>query len=72
LEIPATCFTIAIILTLNCIEPLAISSFGWVTKRASVPCTETGLSGPYQYHVMLVKDDQPVGQASAIMETVHG
>ena len=34
--------------------------------------TETGLSGSYEYYVQLMKDDQPVGQASDIVAALHG
>lgn len=34
--------------------------------------TETGLSGPYEYYVQLMKDDEPVGEASDIVRAVHG
>ena len=34
--------------------------------------TETGLSGPYEYYVQLMKDDQPVGQPSDIVSAMHG
>ena len=34
--------------------------------------TETGLSGPYEYYVQLMKDDHPVGQPSDIVAALHG
>ena len=34
--------------------------------------TETGLTGAYEYYVQLMKDDQPVGQASDIVAALHG
>ena len=34
--------------------------------------TETGLTGPYEYYVQLMKDDRPVGQPSDIVAAMHG
>ncbi|MDQ2772621.1 MAG: hypothetical protein M3Y54_19210 [Bacteroidota bacterium] len=47
-------------------RPLAFDS------RSPYIDTETGLSGPYEYYVQLMKDDKPVGQASDIVAALHG
>ena len=47
-------------------RPLAFDS------RSPYIDTETGLSGSYEYYVQLMKDDQPVGQASDIVKALHG
>ncbi|WP_400191112.1 hypothetical protein [Hymenobacter sp. B81] len=47
-------------------RPLAFDS------RSPYIDTETGLSGPYEYYVQLMKDDRPVGDASDIVRALHG
>lgn len=47
-------------------RPLAFDS------RSPYIDTETGLAGTYEYYVQLMKDDRPVGLASAIITAMHG